>query len=132
MCSESSDDASNIRIDISVVCNGKVLGKTTISCGAIREDAFSYQRKFVTHSAHSPSFREKLHSVKRASLHISWTQSPISAFHSANPSRPETSGLGRNTTFPYQNRELISLETRLIFHKVYLFFNSVILCENLA
>lgn len=37
--------------------------------------------------AHSPTFCEKLHFGKRASLQKSWTQSPISAFHSVNPSR---------------------------------------------
>lgn len=36
---------------------------------------------------HIPLHSVSLHSGKRASLQISWTQSPISAFHFANPSR---------------------------------------------
>ena len=42
---------------------------------------------FIKRSAHSPTFREKLHFGKRASLHKSWTPPPISAFHCVNPFR---------------------------------------------
>ncbi|SEC73516.1 hypothetical protein SAMN05192540_3944 [Maribacter dokdonensis] len=53
---------------------------------------------FQSHSAHSPIFRACLpkkpsnHFIfgKRASLPISWTQYPISAFHSVNPYRPDS------------------------------------------